>query len=167
MRAIVAVDEKWAIGKNNDLLFHIKDDLKRFKSLTIGKAVVMGRKTFESLPGKKPLPGRDNYILTRDENYHVDGAVVVHSYHEFLSKYAPEYLSCDIYVIGGAEIYRLFLDSVDEIYVTKVHKIVDDADRHFPNLDELEDWELLSHTDIYKDEDGTEYEFILYHNSRA
>ena len=164
MRAIVAVDKNWAIGKNNELLFHIKEDLKRFKSLTIGKAVVMGRKTFESLPGKKPLQGRDNFILTRDENYHVDGAIVVHSYYEFLSKYASEYLPCDIYVIGGSEIYKLFLDSIDEIYVTKVNKIVEDADKFFPNLDELYNWEVFADTDVFTDDSGIDYKYVIYRN---
>lgn len=164
MRAIVAVDENWAIGKDNQLLFHIKDDLQRFKTLTMGRAVVMGRKTFESLPDKKPLPGRDNYILSRDKNYSVEGAIVINSYAEFLSKHAHKYQPSNIYIIGGAEIYRLFFNCIDEIYLTKIHKAVKDADTFFPNLDVLDNWELESHTDVYKDKHGLEYEFMLYKN---
>lgn len=163
MKAIVAVDENWAIGKDNQLLFHIKEDLKQFKTLTMDKAIVMGRKTFESLPGKKPLKGRDNYILTRDTNYSVEGATVVNSYSEFLTQYANKYPPSEIFVIGGSEIYKLFFDSIDEVYLTKIHSSVEGADTFFPNLDELDKWELMSHTDIYKDENGLEYQFMVYH----
>jgi len=162
MKAIVAIDENWAIGKDNKLLFHIKEDLQRFKTLTIGRAVVMGRKTFESLPDHKPLEGRDNYILTRDENYFVEGATVVHSYTDFLSNYADKYLPTNICIIGGAEIYKLFFNYIDEVYLTKIYKSVDDADTFFPNLDKLNDWEMVESSDALKDKHGILYRFILY-----
>lgn len=162
MRAIVAVDENWAIGKDNNLLFHIKEDLQRFKTLTIGRAVVMGRKTFESLPDRKPLEGRDNYILTRDENYFVEGAIVVNSYSDFLSNYANKYPSDNICIIGGSEIYKLFLNDVNNVYLTKVHKSVEGADAFFPNLNEMEEWEIADRSEVYKSKHGIEYEFILY-----
>lgn len=163
MRAIVAVDENWAIGKDNQLLFHIKEDLKRFKNLTTGHAVIMGRKTFESLPGKKPLINRINFILTRNKDYKVDGAFVINSYEDFLYKYCNIVDSKDIYIIGGSEIYNLFMDSIDEVYLTKIYKSVEGADAFFPNLEILNNWEIRGESDIFKDENGIEYQFMLYH----
>lgn len=162
MNAIVAVDKKWAIGKDNELLFHIKEDLKRFKELTTDKAVIMGRKTFESLPNKKPLPNRDNYILSRDNNYNVEGAVVIHSVEDFLNNYAHKYLTNNIFIIGGSEIYKLFFYLIDDIYVTKIHKEIPDANKFFINLDLLDNYKITDKSNLFIDENGLNYEFILY-----
>jgi len=115
MQAIVAVSENWGIGKDNELLFRISADLKRFKALTAGHTVVMGRSTLESLPGGKGLPGRRNIVLTSDPHYTAENAEVVHN-----SAAAVFAAGADAFVIGGATVYRQFLSLCDRVYVTKV-----------------------------------------------
>ena len=137
MNLIVAVDKNWGIGKNNDLLVRIPADQKFFRETTIGKVVVMGRKTLESFPGQVPLKGRTNIVLTHDENYDGHGAIVVNSMDELkeeLKKYDDE----DIFVIGGEKIYKQMLDMCKIAHVTKIDYAYD-ADAYFPNLDELDD----------------------------
>ena len=119
MNLIAAVDKNWAIGRNNKLLVSIPDDMKFFRETTTGKVVVMGRKTLESFPGKKPLKNRVNIVLTGDRSYQADGAVIVHDMeelHEELKKYPSE----DIYVIGGESIYKQLLDECDVAHITKI-----------------------------------------------
>ena len=138
MNLIAAVDKNWAIGRNNKLLVSIPDDMKFFRETTTGKVVVMGRKTLESFPGKKPLKNRVNIVLTSDNSYQVDGAVIVHDMdelHEELKKYDSQ----DIYVIGGESIYRQLLDECDVAHITKIDFSYE-ADAWFPNLDEKEEW---------------------------
>ena len=101
MNVIVAVDENWAIGRNGDLLAHMKEDMKFFRETTMGKTVILGRKNLESFPGKKPLPKRPNIILTRDKNFSVEGATVINSIEELL---AMDMDFSDAFVIGGEEI---------------------------------------------------------------
>ncbi len=135
---IVAVSEDWGIGKNNELLWHISDDLKRFKSLTTGNAVVMGKKTWESLP-KKPLPGRKNIVLTDNSLETFENAVTAYSIKDALGK-------CDhgeeIFIIGGGSIYRQFMPIADRLYITHVHKKAP-ADVYFPEID-LKIWKMIS-----------------------
>ena len=136
MNLIAAVDKNWAIGRNNKLLVSIPDDMKFFRETTTGKVVVMGRKTLESFPGKKPLKNRVNIVLTGDRSYQADGAVIVHDMeelHEELKKYPSE----DIYVIGGESIYKQLLDECDVAHITKID-FAYEADAWFPNLDETE-----------------------------
>lgn len=136
MNLIAAVDKNWAIGRNNKLLVSIPDDMKFFRETTTGKVVVMGRKTLESFPGKKPLKNRVNIVLTGDRSYQADGAVIVHDMeelHEELKKYPSE----DIYVIGGESIYKQLLDECDVAHITKID-FAYEADAWFPNLDEKE-----------------------------
>ncbi|MBR1622688.1 MAG: dihydrofolate reductase [Pseudobutyrivibrio sp.] len=140
MNLIVAVDKNWAIGKDNKLLVSIPDDMKFFRETTTGKVVVMGRKTLESFPNGKPLKNRVNIVLTRDDSYSVDGAVIVHSKEE-LNEELTKYNSDDIFVIGGESIYRLLLDDCSRAFVTYVDYSYD-ADTYFPNLDEMSDWKL-------------------------
>ena len=140
MNLIAAVDKNWAIGRNNKLLVSIPDDMKFFRETTTGKVVVMGRKTLESFPGKKPLKNRVNIVLTGDRSYQADGAVIVHDMeelHEELKKYPSE----DIYVIGGESIYKMMLPYCDTVYVTKIDREFQ-ADTYFPNLDQMEDWKM-------------------------
>ncbi|MFT4031477.1 MAG: dihydrofolate reductase [Siphonobacter sp.] len=127
---IVAVAENGAIGKDNQLLWHLPDDLKRFKQLTTGHPVIMGRKTYESIG--KPLPNRTNIIITRDQNYTAEGCVVVSSVEEAL--YANE----DVYIIGGAEIYRQTLPYADNIHLTEVHTSIE-GDTFFPKI-AVDEW---------------------------
>ncbi|SES09282.1 dihydrofolate reductase [Lachnobacterium bovis] len=155
MNLIVAVDKNWGIGKNNDLLVRIPADQKFFRDTTIGKVVVMGRKTLESFPGQVPLKGRTNIVLTHDENYDGHGAIVVNSMDELkeeLKKYNDE----DIFVIGGEKIYRQLLDMCKIAHVTKIDYAYD-ADAFFPNLDELDEWELVA------DSEEQTYFNVIYH----
>ena len=161
MKAIVAVDNNWAIGKGQDLLFHIKEDLKRFKNMTTGKVVVMGRKTFDSLPNRRPLPNRTNIVLTKNIFYNIPGAEVLHSVHEFLYMYPKKYNEEDIFIIGGSKIYNEFMDYIDDVYVTKIYASVDGADKYFQNLDSNKKFEIVDESDIFN-ENGLEYQFIHY-----
>ena len=113
---VVAVSDNGVIGRDNALPWHLPDDLRRFKQLTLGKPIVMGRKTFESIG--KPLPGRLNIVVTRDANYHREGVTVVHGVDEAVSAaaHAPE-----VMVIGGADLFRLFLPRASRIHLTRVH----------------------------------------------
>src|SRR5512133_1457976 len=106
---IVAVSDDWGIGKDNELLWHISEDLKRFKSLTIGKTVIMGKKTWESLP-RKPLQGRKNIVLTDIPNETIEGAVTAYSIDDALSKCEKDE---ELFVIGGGSIYRQFMALAD------------------------------------------------------
>lgn len=135
---IVAISENNAIGKNNNLLFHIKEDLAFFKKTTLNKHILMGRKTFESLPGV--LPSRKHLVITRDKNYSVDNenVEVCNNLLDVINKYKES--NEELFIIGGGEIYKQALDSklVDKLYITKVDKIVNDADVFFPQISEKE-----------------------------
>ena len=159
MNLIAAVDENWAIGNKNKLLVSIPADMKFFRETTVNKVVVMGRKTLESFPGGQPLKKRTNIVLTRDKNYKVKDAIVVHSVEallEELKKYDEE----DIYVIGGDSIYKQMLPYCILAHITRIHHAYE-ADTYFPNLDEMEDWEItgISDEQTYFD---LEYEFVRY-----
>lgn len=159
MNVIVAVDKNWAIGKDNKLLVSIPQDMKFFRQTTMGKVVVMGRKTLESFPNGLPLKQRTNIVITRDKNYSVKDAVIVHSVEEAL-KELEKYPSEDIYVIGGESIYRQMLPHCDVAHVTKINHAYE-ADTFFPNLDEKKEWLLTGVSDeqTYFD---LEYEFVRY-----
>ena len=159
MNLIVAVDKNWAIGKDNKLLVSIPQDMKFFRETTMGKVVVMGRKTLESFPGGQPLKKRTNIVLTRDKNYKVKDAIVVHGVEELLEE-LRNYDEKEIYVIGGESIYRALLPYCKVAHVTKIDHAYE-ADTYFPNLDEMEDWEVtgVSEEQTYFD---LEYEFVRY-----
>ncbi len=142
MNLIAAVDKNWAIGRKNKLLVSIPDDMKFFRQTTTGKVVVMGRKTLESFPNKKPLKNRVNIILTRDKSYAVDGAAVVHDLDE-LHEELKKYDSGDVYVIGGESIYRQLADECDVAHITKID-FAYEADAWFPNLDEKTEWRITA-----------------------
>jgi len=159
MNMIVAVDENWAIGNKGSLLVRIPADHKNFRNETIGKVVVLGRKTLETFPQKQPLGDRTNIILSRDTHYKAGDAIVVHSL-EGLIKKLREYDDQDIYIIGGASVYELMLPYVDTVHVTKIdHKY--EADAFFPNLDESPEWEITASSDeqVYFD---LTYRFLKY-----
>ena len=138
MNLIAAVDKNWAIGRNNKLLVSIPDDMKFFRETTTGKVVVMGRKTLESFPGKKPLKNRVNIVLTGDRSYQADGAVIVHDMeelHEELKKYPSE-----TFMSSAARAFTSsFWMSCDVAHITKID-FAYEADAWFPNLDEKEAW---------------------------
>ena len=163
MNLIVAVDKNWAIGNGNKLLVSIPQDMKFFRETTMGKVVVMGRKTLESFPGGQPLKKRTNIVLTKDKNYDVKDAIVVHSVDallEELKKYEEE----EIYVIGGESIYRQLLPYCNLAHVTKIDHAFE-ADTYFPNLDEMEDWEVTGVSDE-QTYFNLEYEFVRYERKR-
>ncbi len=140
MKLIVAVDKEWNIGNKGDLLFRLPLDMKFFRTQTTGKVVVMGRKTLESFPGGKPLKNRVNIVLSRDKSYSVEGAETVGDVEELTEK-LKEYSTDDVYVIGGAEIYRLLLPLCDTAVITHVDAVACEADKKFPVLSE-DEWEL-------------------------
>ena len=133
---VVAVADSGAIGRDNALPWHLPDDLKRFKRLTLGKPIVMGRKTFESIG--KPLPGRQNIVLTRDANYHREGVTVVHDVDAALSATAD---APEVMVIGGSDLFRLFLPRAARIHLTRVHGNIA-GDVTWPPLEPRE-WEVV------------------------
>lgn len=159
MKLIVAVDRNWAIGNEGKLLASIPEDMKFFRTTTTGNVVVMGRKTLESFPGKRPLKNRVNIVLTRDEGYTADEAVIVHDIEELLAK-LEDYSDKDIYVIGGGTIYNQLLKYCDTALVT----YIDDefkADTYFPDLDKDESWKMADSGER-KEHEGTVYYFRRY-----
>ena len=150
---IVSVSENWVIGANNKLLWKLSDDLKRFKKITTGRPVIMGQKTFESLPNGA-LPERTNIVLTDDQKFTAPDIIPVYSVVESLLK-AKETKKREVFIIGGGSIYRQFLDYADKIYLTVVHTTID-GDTTFPELD-LTKWNLVSEEFKPKD-DKNEYD---------
>ena len=163
MNLIVAVDENCAIGKDNKLLVSIPSDMKFFRETTTGKVVVMGRKTLESFPNGLPLKNRTNIVLTRNRDYQVKDAIVVHSVPELLVK-LDKYSSEDVYVIGGDSVYQELLPYCDVAHVTKINHVYA-ADSWFPNLDETGEWEITGESEeqTYFD---LEYMFVRYEKKR-
>lgn len=144
---VVALDERGAIGRRGELPWRLPDDLRRFKALTLGKPVLMGRRTWESI-GARPLPGRLNVVITRQAGYAAPGAIVVDSLE---SGFAAAGGAPELSVIGGAEIYRLALPGTDVLHLTRVHAVVADADTYFPALDDAE-WREVAREDRAADE---------------
>ncbi|MGN0243192.1 MAG: dihydrofolate reductase [Lachnospiraceae bacterium] len=163
MNLIVAVDKNWAIGLDNKLLVSIPEDMKFFRTTTTGKVVVMGRKTLESFPNGMPLAKRTNIVLTRDPDYEVKGAVIVHSEEE-LMKELEKYDTEDVYVIGGESIYRMLLPYCDVAHVTRIDYAYR-ADTYFPNLDEMDDWEVTADSEEHTYFD-LEYYFYKYERKK-
>ena len=143
---IVAIANNNAIGKDNKLLAYLPNDLKWFKKNTTGKKILMGRKTFDSLP-KKPLPNRTNIILTRQKDFSYPGCVVVHSVEEALQVFDEDK---ENFIIGGAEIYKLFLPLAKKLYITRIYADFD-ADTFFPEID-LSEWKLIEKIENQPDE---------------
>jgi len=142
---IAAAAENNALGKNNELVWHLPDDFKRFKQLTTGHHIIMGRKTFESFP--KPLPNRTHIIITNQENYHPENTIVVNSIEEAIGS-TPK--NEDVFIIGGGQIYNLGLPFTDKIELTKVHHSFE-ADTFFPEINQNE-WQLATEEFHPKDE---------------
>ena len=142
---IAAVAENNALGKNNDLLWHLPKDFKRFKEITSGHHIIMGRKTFESFP--KPLPNRTHVIITRQKDYIYEGCIVVQDLEKAIAV-CPK--NETIFVIGGGEIYSQSIHFADQLDITKVHHSFE-ADVYFPEIDP-EIWELTSEIFNSKDE---------------
>ena len=147
LSAIVVIAENSAIGKNNDLLCHLPADLKHFKELTMGHTIIMGRRTFESLP-KGALPGRENIVVTRNADYQAAGAVVCHSVDEALQKVS---MHGERFIIGGAQLYAATIDKVDMLHLTELHASFADADTFFPQINR-DEWQEVERIDCQADE---------------
>lgn len=150
MNVIVAIDEQNGIGFQGNLLVTIPEDHRFFREKTTGNVVVMGRKTLESLPNKRPLPNRVNIILSQNQSYKVDGAIVVHSIEE-CKEVLKKYSSDSVYIMGGESIYKALLPEAEGMYLTKIHHTFQ-ADAYFPDFDKNE-WKLVekSETKCYKE----------------
>lgn len=158
---IVAIGKDGAIGRKGELIWKIPADLKRFKSITDGHTIIMGRKTWDSLP-KKPLPGRKNIVVTRNPDFEAEGAIVVDSIEKALSLKETG----EVFVIGGAEIYNSMLPYVSKLYLTEVDALCENADT-FLNLDLEKDWDLIEDSDLESTKDGVNYRYRNYLRKKA
>ena len=138
IEAIVAVDENWAIGRQGDLLCYLPADMKHFKQVTMGYSIVMGRKTFESFP-RRPLPGRQNIVITRNSDWQYPGVTVAHSLDEAIAAAETD----TVFIIGGAQVYEQALPRVDVLHLTMIHARWASADAFFPALD-MNEWQEVS-----------------------
>ena len=163
MNMIVAVDSNWAIGCKNQLLISIPADHKMFRKETLGKVVVLGRKTLETFPNGLPLSQRTNIILSNNKDYKVKDATVVHGIEELLEE-LKQYNTNDVYIIGGETVYRQMLPYVDTVHVTKIDREYE-ADAFFPNLDKMPDFKITAVSDeqVYFD---TTYAFKKYERQK-
>ncbi len=155
MNLIVVVDENWAIGKDGDQLCYISADLKRFRALTTGHAVILGRKTLATFPGGRPLKNRRNLILSRNPAFQAEGGEIYDNLDGLLAN-APE----DAFVIGGSSVYEALLSRCDTAYITKIHGSYP-ADCHFPNLDSHPHWAVTERGEMLE-EDGVLFHYETY-----
>jgi dihydrofolate reductase len=151
---IVAIAENFAIGKNNNLLFHLPNDLKRFKEITTGHSLIMGRNTLLSLP-KWPLPNRRHIVITDKSDDNFPGCEVVFSIEEAVEKVKDE---PEAFVIGGGMVYRQFYPLAEKLYLTLVHKPFE-ADVFFPEID-FSEWKEVAHEDLYDENNGFQYSYL-------
>lgn len=172
--AIVAVDANYGIGSKGKLLTHIPEDMKMFKKLTTNNIVVMGRKTYESLP-KKPLPNRTNIIVTsQPSNYpefdinNINNKVVACDMDDITwvlnsikKNKSLKNEDDDIYIIGGGQIYKKLLPFCERVYITKVFHAYNNVDTYFPNIDEMSEWKMTSASEV-KEYNGIKYQFCIY-----
>ena len=159
MNLIVSVDQNWGIGRDGKLLFFLPADMKFFRETTQGGVVVMGRGTFESLPGKRPLKNRVNIILSGNTALTPEGFLVCYSIEE-VRRTIEKYDNDTVFIIGGESLYREFLGDCATAYVTKVERSVP-ADRYLPNLDQLPDWRLVFESEPQEHE-GISFRFCTY-----
>ena len=152
---IAAVGKNLELGKNNDLIWHFKEDMKFFKETTMGHPVIMGRKTFESLP--KALPGRKNIVISANPEYKADGAEVVASIEEAIK--LAEVENTEAFVIGGGRIYTEFLPYADNLYLTEINAECPDADTYFPEFNKSD---YIKEIVNFYDVNGTEFYHVIY-----
>jgi dihydrofolate reductase len=153
---IVAVSEDMGIGKGNDLLWHLPEDMKRFKRLTIGKTVIMGRKTWESLP-RKPLSDRRNIVITDIPGETFDGSESAFSINDSVSKCKKDE---EVFIIGGGSIYRQFMPLAGRLYITHIHKKAP-ADVFFPEIDPGI-WKIIEKEEFKPGDFGIPYTYVIY-----
>ena len=160
---IVATAHDNVIGRNNELPWHLPQDLKYFKAVTLGKPIIMGRKTFESIG--KPLPGRTNIVVTRQKDWNFSGVLVAKSIEDAIEigqafRGEQNSITEEMMVIGGAEIYRSALPIADRVYITKIDAKIDGGDAHFPDLSPVQ-WQLVS--ELHGESDASlKHTFFVY-----
>ena len=163
MNAIACVSKSWAIGRDNGLLFSLPTDMRRFRSLTVGGTVILGRKTLDSLPGGKPLPKRRNIVITRNASFQRESAEAAATPDAALEAAASGAETDAIWVIGGASVYTALLERCKRVYLTKVDAAAENPDAFFPNLDKLPGW-AVEHVSDPVEENGYTYRFVDYVN---
>lgn len=163
MILIFAVDDNWNIGLNGGMLTEIKEDLKRFREITEGNIVIMGRRTLEAIPGQNPLPNRINILVTRNKNFNREGFYVINDLKELkplLEKVNSEN-KMDVFVTGGGSVVAQLLPYCNKAYITKILKAFKSADTSIPNLDLDSDWKLIRESEIYHQGDLS-YKYVDY-----
>lgn len=156
LSSIVAVAKNNVIGGDNKLLWHLPADLKHFKNITMDHTIIMGRKTFESIG--KPLPGRKNIVISRNEDFKAEGCTVINNLQKAIQLCEKEE---EVFLIGGAEIFRQSLPAVDKIYITRIDHVFE-GDVHFPELN-FSDWKLVKYVKFHADEKNKfDYSFAEY-----
>lgn len=163
MDLIVAADKRWGIGRDGGLLADLPTDMKYFKEHTTGKAVVMGRKTLESLPGGRGLPKRTNYVLTSNPDFEAERCITVNS-EEALREALSQYGLGEVFLIGGATLYNRLYKQCDRLYVTKMDADLD-ADTFIVNFDEDPDFEIVSESEPVT-ENGITFRFVIYERKK-
>ena len=159
MNAIVVVDQNWGIGQEGNLLFDLPTALKHFRQMTLGSTVIMGCRTLKSLPNGKPLPKRENVVLTK-KDIEVPGATVIHTPEEAMALVGQRE---NVFVMGGGSVYAAFLPHCKRAYVTRVEAAASAADTFFPNLDKLPNWTVEAVSEPVE-ENGFVYRFYDYVN---
>ncbi len=160
--SILNCDKEYGIGKKNGLLFSLKEDMKFFRNTTLNHVVAMGENTLLSFPGSKPLKNRTNIVLSQDPTHNYEGVINVHSFEEFLKVVNDYAKKEDVFIIGGASMYRQTLPYVDYVYLTKVDAI-GGAEVFFVNIDEDKNFEVVSESETIRDGDY-DIKFVTYHN---
>lgn len=156
LSAIVVIADDGAIGKDNGLLCHLPADLKHFKSITMGHTIIMGRRTFESLP-KGALPGRENIVVSRNADYRAEGAKVCTSIEQAVAEAS---MPGECFILGGAQLYASTIAQVDKLYLTAIHAHFDDADAYFPAINP-DEWTEIDREDHQADEKNRyDYSFV-------
>ena len=163
MNLIVAVTNDYAIGKGNDLLFHLPTDLAFFKEKTINKVVIMGEKTYFSLP-KRPLPKRTTIVLSDNPNFQDENVIIVRNVKELFDE-VKKYNADDVFVCGGASVYNLLMDYCQTAYITKIDKIVP-ADVYINNLEQKDNWQKVFESETLQ-ENGVCFKFQTYQNKNV
>jgi len=163
IKAIVAVDKNWGIGKNNGLLFNLQADMQQFRTKTMNKIVVCGENTLRSFPKQKPLKGRSTIVLCPEGHEYAD-CICVHDFEQLVKMVKVLSITNTVWVIGGGMMYKSMLPYCDEVFVTKVEAADKDATVFFPNLDESPDFIITSMTekDDILEENGTKFSFVTY-----
>lgn len=163
MILLFSVDENWNIGYKGDVLLKISEDLKRFRQLTIENIIIMGRKTFESLPESKALDSRINIVVTREQDYNPPDTIVVHSIEELFEKLKEINPDDEMenYVIGGGNLAGQLLNSCHKAYITKIFKNFENADTSLHNLDKDDEWEPHTASTVHY-QDEVAYQYVDY-----